>query len=193
MEFSEFYRDELLLITNDELRDKIRDILNNDIDQDNFIKGASSTSKYHPKFAQGNQGLVRHTRAMVKILTVFENARPDLNWDDIYSAAILHDCCKYTNGEKYTNMDHADMAYKLILKIANKCDIILRLKLQHIADLVRWHMGRFDFENNIELLKSQVKEDAWILHYADMLCSRKWYGSKDLYIHDVDIKSHNER
>lgn len=189
MEFSKFFETELKLITNEELRAKVKEILNKDVDQDFFIKSASSTSKYHPKFALGDQGLVRHTRALVKILTAFQTSRPDLNWDDIYAAAILHDCCKYTSGEKYTNTNHAMIAHNLILKISSTCSGMLKMKLQHIADLIKWHMGRFDFDGNIELLKSNIREDAWILHYADMLCSRKWYGSKDLYVHENEIES----
>lgn len=193
MQFSDFYQIELGMIRNEELRNTIKYILDNLVDQDNFIKGASSTGRYHPKFALGNQGLVRHTRAMMKVLSSMEPSRPDFNWDDIYSACILHDCCKYSNNEPHTNKDHADMAYKMILKFASTKDGLLKNKLQHIADLVRWHMGIFDTTNeNIELLKMHVREDAWIIHYADTIVSRTWYGSKDLFIHNEDTHSYKE-
>jgi 23S rRNA maturation-related 3'-5' exoribonuclease YhaM len=181
--FAEMFIKELNLIKDESLRNILTNILDNDIDSYIFEVPASSTGKYHPKFAQGPGGLVRHTKAMVKVLTVFENARPDLDWDCIYSAAIMHDCCKFSRGNTTNNYsNHAELIYKLISSKIEiyKDDQSVASKLQKISELAKYHMGRFD--TDLEICKSVMTEESWIIHYADMLVSRKWYSSKDIYV-----------
>ena len=69
---------------------------------DYFFKvAASSTGKYHPQYALGEGGLVRHTKAAVRIaLELFRCETvtghfPDEVKDIIISALILHDGAKH--------------------------------------------------------------------------------------------------
>ncbi|KOC40970.1 hypothetical protein ADU86_13680, partial [Clostridium botulinum] len=60
---------------------------------------ASSTGKYHPQYALGEGGLVRHTKGAVKIaLELFNNHTvqdfTSIQKDIIISALLLHDGCK---------------------------------------------------------------------------------------------------
>ena len=64
-----------------------------------FMIPASSTGKYHPKFASGKNGLVRHTKVAVRIayelmnnpaLNNFTNREKDL----MIMALVLHDGLK---------------------------------------------------------------------------------------------------
>ena len=65
-----------------------------------FSVPASSSSKYHPDFAGGHGGLIRHTKAAIIVaLSFFENpVLCNLNRDEkdiILAAIILHDSCKH--------------------------------------------------------------------------------------------------
>ena len=88
-----------------------------------FEDGASSTGKYHPAYAQGKGGLVRHTKAAVyfakEMLSLQQNdGIGDITKDCIYSALILHDTCKLgVNWEnRYTCHDHPLLVKALLSK-----------------------------------------------------------------------------
>ena len=78
-----------------------------------FEVPASSTGKYHPEYALGEGGLLRHTKAAVRIAYELLN---DPCIGDKYTqdekdlmimALILHDGLKSgLNHEKYTRFDH---------------------------------------------------------------------------------------
>ena len=58
---------------------------------------ASSTGKYHPNFAQGEGGLVRHTKAAMCVAEELLRLEEFMyaNRDIVYAAIIIHDCFKY--------------------------------------------------------------------------------------------------
>ena len=67
-----------------------------------FTIPASSTGKYHPKFASTNHGLVKHTKVAVRIAyDLFEtvNNFTDNDKDLIIMALIMHDGLKKGNTE----------------------------------------------------------------------------------------------
>lgn len=65
-----------------------------------FREGASSTGKYHPPYAQGEGGLLRHTIAAVYFAKTlftapqFAHAFSQRDKDIIIASIILHDSCK---------------------------------------------------------------------------------------------------
>ena len=63
---STIFNNELELIKNDRLR-KSCEVLLNELPDYFYEIPASSTGKYHPKFALGEGGLVRHTKVAVRI------------------------------------------------------------------------------------------------------------------------------
>jgi len=72
---------------------------------------ASSSGRYHPKYALGEGGLVRHTKAAVRIavrlarMNQFELTSYEL--DIVTSALILHDGCKSgLKNSGYTKTEH---------------------------------------------------------------------------------------
>lgn len=95
---SETFRTELDTITNSNIRQFCIDMLEDAPDYF-FTVPASSTGKYHPKFAQGEQGLIRHTKALVGIandLLALEQFDFDNDTKDmIRVAGILHDAKKH--------------------------------------------------------------------------------------------------
>ena len=66
MDKIEIFEKEINLIKNEQIKNFIRDFLKQVPDY--FFKtAASSTGKYHPSYALGEGGLVRHTKAAVRI------------------------------------------------------------------------------------------------------------------------------
>ena len=84
---------------------------------------AATTGKYHPAISLGEGGLVRHTRAVVRIachLLDMQGIYPEERQYSIALAAcILHDCCKKWDAEKYTAFAHPRRAAELIATQAN--------------------------------------------------------------------------
>lgn len=80
-----------------------------------FLKPASSTGKYHPRFANGVGGLVRHTLYAVNVFDYLYRAfaeDPEIKsllqpYDCGIVAVIFHDAIKYgVHNGMYTTKDH---------------------------------------------------------------------------------------
>lgn len=65
MEKQETFKKELSLIKNENIRNFVKEFLNTVPDYF-FTVAASSTGKYHPNYALGEGGLVRHTKAATR-------------------------------------------------------------------------------------------------------------------------------
>ena len=92
---------------------------------DYFFKiPASSTGKYHPKFASTEHGLLKHTKVAVRIaydLFQINDMFSDSEKDLIIMALIMHDGLKKgMEEEEYTRFDHPLLASKLIMEHAKK-------------------------------------------------------------------------
>lgn len=194
----EYFSNQLSLIKDGYVRSFVESILLK-IPRFEVERPTSSTGKYHPANQNLKAGNGRHTKALVKYLTVFARARPDMDWDCMYAAGILHDLLKYKDEDSlYTDKDHALHMSEFILKNADfnlfrfgivglPLAVILNRKEKFIAKLVRWHMGRFDPANsNKEQINSgdmgksfkniPFTEVYWIIHYADMMASSTELG-----------------
>ena len=68
MNKSKYFEREIALIKNEDYRKFIIDYLDNECPSYFWEIGASSSGKYHPKFSQGEGGLVRHTKAVVMFI-----------------------------------------------------------------------------------------------------------------------------
>lgn len=84
-----------------------------------FEVPASSTGKYHPQYALGDGGLVRHTKAAVRIAsTLFNLEMYDFNprqKDFMITALLLHDGAKSGIPKgKYTVQDHPQQVCKYL-------------------------------------------------------------------------------
>lgn len=175
MRGSEIFKNELDRITDSEIRDLVVDLLDHYVNPINYEKPASSTGKHHPPFALGEGGLVRHVKAVVIVLTAIQEARPSLDWDCLYAAAVLHDMWKYSTSSRWTTKDHAKRAADEIdFKATHIEDPDLKARVFFIADIVRGHMGRFD-NPEFDDIADTLPEEIPILHYADIIVSRQWY------------------
>ena len=145
-----------------------------------FSIPASSTGKYHPQYALGNGGLVRHTKSAVRIAKELFTIFPQYNQyqrDCIISALILHDGCKSgKDGGTYTAYDHPLQVVSLI-----KDDVyppIMRTDkpfIDDVCELISTHMGQWnkDYQGN-EILPLPKTKTQNFVHMCDYLASRKF-------------------
>ena len=142
---------------------------------------ASSTGKYHPKFALGDGGLVRHTKAAVRLayelLTnkIIGSAFTDREKDLIIMSVMLHDGCKSgLTKTQYTVVNHPLIVSKLIRDNSDS----LRLTeddINLVCTMIESHMGEFnkDFKGNTVLPLPNNKYQKFV-HMCDFLASKKF-------------------
>lgn len=159
----------------------------------------SSTGKYHPEWQNGEGGNGRHTKNVVKILQVFERAYPNLKWDELYAAAILHDMSKYSDSsDEYTNPEHSiieadkfkEYHRQVLESTTAKTSMgyshtwFFKRKIKFICHLIKWHDGRFNctFANKEQIKHNYTKglmgkmkyAEAYLLHLADMVSANRF-------------------
>lgn len=143
-----------------------------------FTIPASSTGKYHPKFATTNNGLVKHTKVAVKIaVDLFEtvNNFTDSDKDLIIMALIMHDGLKKgLVEEQYTRFDHPLLVSKLIMENANNLEMDID-DVRKMCMMIESHMGKWNTckYSKIEL-PIPTNELQRYVHRCDYLASRKY-------------------
>lgn len=105
MRKSKYFEREIQLIQSEDYRDFVRFFFDEKVGAWFWKSGASSSGKYHPIFAQGEGGLVRHTRAVVlvceELLRMNTYAFMNEEYKDYAKiACLLHDVCKYGEGNE---------------------------------------------------------------------------------------------
>lgn len=176
MDKIEIFEKEINLIKNEQIKNFIRDFLKQVPDY--FFKtAASSTGKYHPSYALGEGGLVRHTKAAVRI--AYELFRinffkyNEIEQDLILASLILHDSYKHgKNGSAYTVAEHPIIASQEVLNFSS--DIPEEYK-KRIASNISSHMGQwnFDYKSKREILPLPKSGMQNFVHMCDYLASRK--------------------
>lgn len=147
---------------------------------------ASSTGKYHPAFSLGEKGLVRHTKAAVRIaLELLNNNTVGAKFDDkdkdlIIMALTLHDGVKSgMEHSKYTKFDHPLLVSKLIME--NKDKVSLEIDdLRKMCSMIESHMGEWTYDsyNKKEVLPKPRTAEQRFVHMCDFLASRKFLDIK---------------
>lgn len=166
-----------------------------------FETAASSTGKYHPTYALGTGGLVRHTKAAVKIaqqmleLEQYKNIFDDTERDLMAVALILHDGLKHgLNGSKYTVADHPVVMAEFIKNDAELKEMLTAEDLNFLTGCIASHMGQWttDYRSKKEILPKPESRAQQLVHLCDWLASRKWLNvdfEDDLYKGPVIEKS----
>ena len=145
-----------------------------------FYEAASSTGKYHPKYALGDGGLLRHSKAATKIgLELLNNPLIGSKYsprekDMLLLSLLVHDGLKRClTEEKYTRVDHPILMANFILD--NYQTFKLNLEdAKFISDVIKTHMGPYntDFNGNVVLETPKNKYQSFV-HMCDYLASRK--------------------
>lgn len=175
---------EINYINNPRYRDNIQ-ILVSLLPDYFFEVPASSTGKYHPSFALGNGGLLRHTKVAVRIakemfndeaLTAgYTNNEKDL----MLMALMLHDGLKSGLVKSdYTNFDHPMLVSNYIQEHKD----MLSLKdneIKFLTSVIESHMGPWNTSNysDVVLPKPETKYQKYV-HMCDYLASRRFLDVK---------------
>lgn len=172
----EIFSKELNLIKNIEIRKFVETCLN-EAPEYFFTVAASSTGKYHPQYALGEGGLVRHTQAATRI--AYELFRTNLypynsdQQDLILASLILHDSRKHgNNSSQYTVVEHPLLAAQAI---RNSSGTLNQEWKEIIATNIETHMGKWtqDFRSKKEVLQKPQNGMQKFVHQCDYLASRK--------------------
>ena len=152
-----------------------------DIVPDYFYKvPASSTGKYHPKYATGDGGLIRHSKAAMRIgYELLNNPAigdkyTDHEKDLMLISLLFHDGLKLGNPEeKYTRFDHPILMEKFIRENYEDLDLS-KEDAKFIGDVIKTHMGPWteDYNGNKVLEPPKTKYQNFV-HMCDYLASRK--------------------
>lgn len=194
MKGSEIFRSEISAIHNKKLGQAVAEFLNHHTPAYFYVVPSSSTGKYHPWYSNGFGGLVRHTKAAVKIavdlLSLEQNKH--LPADEIIAALILHDTFKYglpfryeeyglpfryeddpDNHNTHTTHDHPLQAADAVRRFAPDTEACEELKC--VACLISSHMGQWTTNSagTITLPKPENEAEKFV-HMCDYLASRKY-------------------
>ena len=143
-------------------------------------EAASSTGKYHPEYALGEGGLLRHSKAAMRIGYELLN-NPCIG--DKYTARekdlmlmslLVHDGLKLGDPqERYTRFDHPILMANFIIDKYKELDLS-KEDAKFMGDVIKTHMGPWttDYNGNEVLERPKTKYQNFV-HMCDYLASRK--------------------
>ena len=179
MEKEEMFLDELGYISDENYADCLLKIIEM-LPEYWFHEAASSTGKYHPGYALGEGGLLRHSKAAMRIgFELLSNPSiggkyTDREKDLMLMSLLVHDGLKCGNPkEKYTRFDHPILMAKFI--VDNQKEIGLNKEdAEFMSDVIKTHMGPWitDYDGNEVLEPPKTKYQNFV-HMCDFLASRK--------------------
>lgn len=146
---------------------------------------ASSTGKYHPSFALGEGGLVRHTKVAVKLaheLSQNQVIGYSFNEDEkdlMIIALIMHDGLKHGKiKEKYVRFDHPILMANYIKENKDKITFTNE-EIEFLVNVISSHMGSFNTNpySDVILPVPHNKYQRFV-HMCDFLASRKFLDIK---------------
>ena len=171
----EVFKKELSYIVDEDIKESLA-IMIDKVPDYFFTIPAASTGKYHPAFAQGDGGLVRHTKAAVRMAYELYGIYkfPQHTKDLIIMALVLHDSVKKGIEEtKWTLHDHPLIACEFIRN--NKSELKLNDDdIEFVCGCISGHMGKFntcDYSDVILPLPKTPEQK--FVHMCDFLASRK--------------------
>jgi 23S rRNA maturation-related 3'-5' exoribonuclease YhaM len=176
MEKLEVFKKELGYIKDNDVKESLSFMIDK-IPDYFFTIPASSTGKYHPKYATGDGGLVRHTKAAVRMaIELFGIYKfPEHTKDLIIFSLVLHDSVKkgYIKEEQYTRFDHPLVACDFIKDNAKDLKIS-KEDIDFVCECISSHMGRFNTSDYSDVILPLPKSpEQKFVHMCDYLASRK--------------------
>lgn len=141
---------------------------------------ASSTGKYHPEYAQGEGGLLRHSKAAMRIgyellqdPSIGDKYTSDEK-DLMLMALLIHDGLKSGNPkEKYTRFDHPILMAEYVMDNEESLGLEME-EIEFLYDVIKTHMGVWtkDYNGN-EVLEAPKTKYQNFVHMCDALASKK--------------------
>ena len=178
---SDIFKNELSWIVDDKTREFAEKAINMLPDYF-FTVAASSTGKYHSKYALGAGGLVRHVKACAKFAHELlgleqNNTFTQKEKDLMITAIILHDGWKHgSEGSAFTVAEHPTLCADWIRNNSELNSMLDPNDLEILCGAIASHMGQWttDYKSKKEILpKPQTEIQKWV-HIFDYLGSRKW-------------------
>ena len=150
-----------------------------------FTVAASSTGKYHPSFSLGDGGLLRHTKALVKIGVELMNNESlghkftDDEKDLLIISMIMHDGLKHGLTEsKYTVFEHPLIVCDYIKENKDKLSLN-EDEIKFICKVISSHMGQWNTNPYSDVVLPLPKDKYQrFVHMCDFLASRKFLDIK---------------
>ena len=145
-----------------------------------FHEAASSSGKYHPDYALGEGGLMRHSKAAMRIgYELLENPSIGDKYtsrekDLMLMSLLVHDGLKRgINAEKHTRFDHPILMANYIKDNREEYSLTEE-DATFMADVIKTHMGPWTKDyNGIEVLEKPKTKYQNFVHMCDYLASRK--------------------
>ena len=147
-----------------------------------FEVDASSTGKYHPKYAAGSGGLLRHVKAAVKMAVellsnpIIGKPYSERDKDLIVIALMIHDGLKYgkVKTDKYTKFDHPVIASNFVKE--NRSSLKMSDEdIEKVCAMVGSHMGPWNTSSYSDVVLNVPKAPMEkFVHMCDYLASRRF-------------------
>lgn len=169
-----------------------------------YVVPASSSGKYHPTYALGEGGLVRHTIAAVTIaedlLSLEQNTLMNKTYhDEIIAALIVHDSFKQglvgVRGQvkAHTKFEHPLIAAEALHLFAKEMHPEMLDEADLISSLVRSHMGQWNTSSYSKfVLPKPSTEVQGFVHMCDYLASRRYITVDVAYEPKTEEKQQTE-
>lgn len=143
-----------------------------------YSVAASSTGKYHPAYALGIGGLMRHVKAAVGIAhELFRIYRfTDTEQDQMLAALILHDGWKQglEGHTGFTTHEHPVLAAKVLDEKLTRISPNDSSHIREICACIASHMGQWTTNSRSKIVLPEPKtEMEKFVHLCDYLASRK--------------------
>ena len=164
-----------------------------------YTMPASMSGLHHPEFSFGKGGLVRHTKAAVRIAielfrdNVFNTFEFNEHSQDlILMALLLHDGFKQGKVESgHTAFDHPLIAAEFVFQNITKLSMN-QLDTLQVRRLIVSHMGPWNIdENGNKVLPLPIRYDEKFVHLCDYLASRDFLNIKFVDNEIVDSANRN--
>ena len=174
------FSDVLPFIQDNDLRERLVLILDEYLPNYWFSVGASSTGKYHPSYAAGEGGLLRHSKAAMAIgyellqNPLFGNSFSAREKDLLLIALLIHDGIKYNfEKEEHTRFDHPVLMARFIMDNYQLWDISEE-DATFMSNVVASHMGPWNTSKYDQTVLPVPETEAQkFVHLCDYLASRK--------------------
>ena len=179
MDREELFLDELGYIKDENYQEALLNIINM-LPEYWLDEAASSTGKYHPEYALGKGGLLRHSKAAMRIgYELLSNPCIGGKYTEreknlMLMSLLVHDGLKLgLPKEKYTRFDHPILMANFIIDKKDEIGINEE-DAKFMADVIKTHMGPWttDYDGNEVLEKPTTKYQNFV-HMCDYLASRK--------------------
>ena len=179
MEKEEMFLDELSYIQDEDYSEALLNIIQMLPDYW-YHEPASSTGKYHPGYALGEGGLLRHSKAAMRIgLELLSNPAIGDKYtqrekDLMLMSLLVHDGLKLgLPQEKYTRFDHPILMGNFVVENRKKIGLNEE-DAKFMQDVIKTHMGNWttDYNGN-EVLEAPKTKYQNFVHMCDYLASHK--------------------